>query len=61
MKRTQLATVGFEDEQGGQKPRNTGFLEARKCKEKNLSPRAITEEHCCQQLDFSPMRPGSDI
>lgn len=61
IKRTQLAIAGFEDKEGDLKPRNVGFVEAGKDKEKYLSLRGFRKEHSCQQLNFSSVRPKSDI
>ena len=47
--KSQLAIAVFEDKKGDLKPRNVGFLDAGKGKEKDLSFSAFRKEHVCQQ------------
>ena len=49
VKRTQLAISGFEEKKGYLKPRNVGFLDSGKGKEKDLPFSAFRKEHGCQQ------------
>ena len=49
VKGSQLAIAGSEDKKGDLKPRNVGFLDTGKGKEKDLSFGAFRKEHGCQQ------------